>query len=107
MWNTASVCRCRLEHSDQRKTATPGHMPTVSAAGDPGSYRPHLAKDEIGMTSVPDATDVPPPSPRPSICPACGLTADNGITVHSELTSTATFVDTAGHLWAVTWLAVA
>lgn len=43
---------------------------------------------------------------RPSICPACGLTADNAVTVHSEQTATATYCDTAGHLWAVTWLAV-
>lgn len=41
--------------------------------------------------------------PRPSICPTCGLTADNGITVRAELTATATFVDTAGHLWSVMW----
>jgi len=53
----------------------------------------------------------PPPQrrqqdPRPSICPACGLAADNGITVEAELTRTATYCDTAGHLWSVTWLAV-
>ena len=46
-------------------------------------------------------------SPRPSVCPICGLTADNGITVRSELTATATFVDTSGHLWSVTWPEVA
>jgi hypothetical protein len=45
--------------------------------------------------------------PRPAICPICGLTADNGILVRSELTATATYCDTAGHLWAVTWLEVA
>lgn len=55
---------------------------------------------------------LPPPSPgpreaRPSTCPVCGLTADNGITVRSELTATATYCDTSGHLWAVTWLEVA
>lgn len=44
---------------------------------------------------------------RPAICPICGLTADNGITVRSELTATATYCDTAGHLWSVTWLEVA
>lgn len=52
----------------------------------------------------------PPPSQsqaRPSICPQCGLTADNAVTVEAELTRTATYCDTAGHLWAVTWLAVA
>ena len=41
--------------------------------------------------------------PRPSICPECGLAADNGIVVEAELTRTATYVDTAGHIWAVMW----
>lgn len=40
---------------------------------------------------------------RPSICPMCGLTADNAVTVHSELTAAATYCCTSGHLWAVTW----
>lgn len=58
------------------------------------------------------ATIVPEPGPRqsltrPSVCPVCGLAADNAVTVESELTSTATYCDTAGHLWSVTWLAVA
>ena len=42
--------------------------------------------------------------PRPSVCPTCGLAADNGVLVRGELTATATYCDTAGHLWAVTWL---
>lgn len=46
-------------------------------------------------------------TPRPSTCPICGLYADNGVVVRAELTATATYVDTAGHLWAVTWLEVA
>lgn len=45
--------------------------------------------------------------PRPSVCPLCGLAADNGVMRQSELTSTATYCDTAGHLWSVTWLEVA
>ena len=45
--------------------------------------------------------------PRPAICPACGLQADNGVLVRSELTATATYVCTNGHLYAVTWLEVA
>lgn len=45
--------------------------------------------------------------PRPSVCPICGLAADNAVTVQAELTATATYCDTSGHLWAVTWLAVA
>ena len=55
---------------------------------------------------------LPPPPPathlaRPSVCPECGLAADNAVVVESELTRTATYCDTAGHLWSVTWLAVA
>lgn len=46
-------------------------------------------------------------APRPSICPMCGRTADNGIAVRTELTATSTYCDTAGHLWSVTWLEVA
>ena len=42
--------------------------------------------------------------PRPSVCPTCGLAADNGVLVRGELTATATYCDTEGHLWAVTWL---
>ena len=45
--------------------------------------------------------------PRPSICPVCGLAADNAVTVRSELTNTATYCDTEGHLWSVVWMAVA
>ena len=42
--------------------------------------------------------------PRASVCPSCGLAADNAVTVRSELTTTATYCDTAGHLWSVTWI---
>ena len=59
------------------------------------------------MNSAPPPQAVTTPAARPSICPACGLTADNAVTTHGELTSTATYCDTAGHLWAVTWVAVA
>ena len=56
--------------------------------------------------SAPPPPGVTTPPARPSVCPACGLAADNGITVEAELTRTATYCDTAGHLWSVTWLAV-
>lgn len=46
-------------------------------------------------------------TPRPAICPACGLTADNAVIVRGELTTTATYVDTEGHLFAVVWAEVA
>lgn len=45
--------------------------------------------------------------PRPAICPACGLTADNGVLRRSEGPSMATYVCTNAHLFAVTWLEVA
>lgn len=44
---------------------------------------------------------------RPTPCPICGLVADNAVVVHSELTTTATYVDTAGHLFAVVWAVAA
>ena len=59
------------------------------------------------MTNHAPRTAAVTTNPRPSICPTCGLTSDNGIRVEAELTSSATYVDTAGHLWAVTWVGVA
>lgn len=47
------------------------------------------------------------PAPRPAACPLCGLAADNGVLVRSELTATATYCCTEGHLFSVTWLEVA
>lgn len=44
---------------------------------------------------------------RPAICPTCGLTADNAVVVRGELTATATYVCTDGHLYAVTWIEAA
>jgi hypothetical protein len=58
------------------------------------------------MDIMTEPTDSGQP-PRPSVCPTCGLLADNGVLVRAELTATATYCDTAGHLWAVTWLEVA
>jgi hypothetical protein len=45
--------------------------------------------------------------PHPAICPICGLRADNAVVVRSEHTATATYCDTRGHLFSVTWLEVA
>lgn len=42
--------------------------------------------------------------PKPSTCPQCGLMADNGVRVRTEMTSTATYVCTEAHIWSVTWL---
>lgn len=56
------------------------------------------------------STILPPPRgkqvPRPAICPTCGLAADNGIVVRSELTATATYCCTEAHIFAVTWVEV-
>jgi len=46
-------------------------------------------------------------TPPPDDCPDCGLTADNGVRIQSELIVTDTYADTAGHVWAVSRLAVA
>lgn len=60
------------------------------------------------MTSIaPQNRSVNPPLARPSVCPICGLAADNAVVVNSELTATATYCDTSAHLWSVTWLVVA
>jgi len=40
----------------------------------------------------------------PTTCPSCGLTADNGVLVRSQLTTTATYLCTQGHIYSVTWL---
>ena len=45
--------------------------------------------------------------PHPAICPICGLRADNAVVVRAEHTATATYCDTRGHLFSVTWLEVA
>ena len=58
----------------------------------------HSARPDRGLTT--------PPTARPSVCPICGLTADNGVVARTELTATATYIDTAAHLWAVTWAEV-
>lgn len=57
------------------------------------------------MDSMNARTDNAPP--RPAICPICGLSADNAVVRRSEHTATATYCDTAGHLFSVTWLEVA
>lgn len=44
---------------------------------------------------------------RPALCPICGRTANNAVVVRSEHTATATYCDTEGHLFSVTWLEVA
>lgn len=40
----------------------------------------------------------------PTTCPTCRLTADNGVLVRAELTTTATYCCTNGHLYSVTWM---
>lgn len=59
------------------------------------------------MSIIVDPTEDTQAEPRPAICPMCGLTADNGIVRRSELVAVATYCDTRGHLFSVTWLEVA
>ena len=92
-----SVTACSM--GADTDTSRPGRSPTSI---------PGLAdqKDTDRLMSIMhERTDSAPP--RPAICPICGLTADNGVLVRSELTATATYCDTAGHLFSVTWLEVA
>ena len=57
------------------------------------------------VPETPDMQDLA--TPRPAICPICGLRADNGVVRRSELVAVATYCDTRGHLFSVTWLEVA
>lgn len=82
--------------------------PTKSRPGWRSQRRPGLADQKDTdrlMDSMNERTDNAPP--RPAICPICGLSADNAVVVRSEHTATATYCDTRGHLFSVTWLEVA
>ena len=57
------------------------------------------------MSSLPPTPDKK--NPRPSVCPVCSMYADNGVITRAEVTATATYLDTEGHMWSVTWLEVA
>lgn len=82
----------RKEH-DQKATPDQGTgMPTGGLAG-------RKEHDRL-MATVNGRARVAPPT----ICPACGLSTDNGVLARSELTSTATYCCTSGHLYSVTWL---
>ena len=62
----------------------------------------------IDVSSVPQPASIRPArTPHPALCPLCGLMADNAVVVRSELTATATYVDTEGHIFAVVWPEVA
>lgn len=57
------------------------------------------------MDSMKQPTDTR--QPRPSVCPVCSMFANNGVITRGEATATATYLDTEGHMWSVTWLEVA
>lgn len=82
--------------------------PTKSRPGWRSQRRPGLAdqKDTDRLMDIESRTSDTRP-PRPAICPICGLSADNAVVVRSEHTATATYCDTRGHLFSVTWLEVA
>jgi phage recombination protein Bet len=74
----------------------------------PGEEDSRMSAANPARRDPPEGAAVKAEDPsRPSTCPICGLMADNAITVRSELTASATYCDTAGHLWSVTWLEVA
>lgn len=94
----------------QRGTAPRGTPPLQArrplTRRDPRRARvpqaPQASEGDVVMTH-----EEPAVQPRPAICPACGLTADNAVVVRGELTAQATYVCTEGHLYAVTWVEVA
>lgn len=91
---TLSATTCVL--AEDTDTSRPGRSPTSV---------PGLAdqKDTDRLMDI-----MPPRSDtRPALCPICGLSANNGVLVRAELTATATYCDTRGHLFSVTWLEVA
>lgn len=79
--------------------------PTKSRPGRSCSSAPGLAdqKDTDRLMDIESRTS----DDRPAICPICGLGANNAVVVRSEHTATATYCDTEGHLFSVTWLEVA
>lgn len=82
--------------------------PTKSRPGRSPTSAPGLAdqKDTDRLMDImQQRADKAPP--RPAICPICGLSADNAVVVRSEHIATATYCDTKGHLFSVTWLEVA
>jgi hypothetical protein len=85
--------------------------PTKSRPGWRSQRRPGLAdqKDTDRLMDImPERADnAPPRQSRPSVCPICAMYADNGVITRAEVTATATYLDTAGHMWSVTWLEVA
>jgi len=93
----ASVGHVTISNKDTTNRSAPEQR-RCNAARGPGRTK----GTRPAMNRVRPTTD-----PRPSICPTCGLTADNAILVEAELTRTATYVDTSAHMWAVTWMAVA
>lgn len=100
VWRNPSARRLALGES-QADTDT--SRPGGSCSSAPG-LADQKDTDRLMDMMTPRADNAPP---RPAVCPICGLTADNGVLVRAELTATATYCDTAGHLWAVTWLEVA
>lgn len=87
--------------------------PTGTINADTDTSRPGRSCNSTpGLADQKDTDrlmDMMPPRThnRPAICPICGLTANNAVVVRSEHTATATYCDTEGHLFSVTWLEVA
>jgi hypothetical protein len=80
----------------------------TSRPGRRSQRRPGLAdqKDTDRLMDIVTPTSDNGQPTRPSLCPLCAMYADNGVITRAEVTATATYLDTAGHMWSVTWLEV-
>lgn len=101
-----TLCRVGASCDDACERTDNKSAPERSCNSMCSGASPTSERTDRLMPIVDPTSDTPPPS-RPALCPLCGLTADNAVTVRSELTATATYCDTRGHLWSVTWLEVA
>lgn len=82
-------------HKEHDQKATPSQgtaMPTGGLAG---------RKEHDRLVETVDARAQVAPV---AICPNCGLTANNGVLVRSELTTAATYLCTEAHIFSVTWM---
>jgi hypothetical protein len=80
----------------------------ASRPGRSCSSTPGLAdqKDTDRLMDIVHARTDSAPPPRPSLCPTCGLTANNGVPRRDDQSRTAYYRDARDHTWSVTWLEV-
>lgn len=92
---SVTACSIRADTDTSRPGRSPTSVPGLADQKD---------TDRL-MDIMPERTDSAPP--LPSVCPICAMYANNGVITRGEVTATATYLDTAGHMWSVTWLEVA